>query len=72
MITNVDGGEVGAQKDPEEGTPSRAAMVTFAVLFAMNLLDYLDRNILTAVLPQLKADRIVANNLQAGRSSRTS
>ena len=66
MITNVDGGDVAVQKGPEEGTPPHPAMTTFAVLFAMNLLDYLDRNILTAVLPQLKTDRIVANNLQAG------
>ncbi len=66
MSTNVDGGEVGAQKEPEGVAPPRAAMVTFAVLFAMNLLDYLDRNILTAVLPQLKADRMVTNNVQAG------
>ncbi len=66
MITNVDGGEVGEQGQSDAPSPSRAAKVTFAVLFAMNLLDYLDRNILTAVLPQLKADRIVTNNLQAG------
>ena len=66
MITNLDGDEVGTRKGPKEGIPPRMAMVTFAVLFAMNLLDYLDRNILTAVLPQLKADKIVATNLQAG------
>ena len=28
-------------------------MVTFVVLFAMNLLDYLDRNILMAMKPQI-------------------
>ena len=66
MITNLDGEEVGTRKEPNESIPPRAVMVTFAVLFAMNLLDYLDRNILTAVLPQLKADKIVANNVQAG------
>jgi MFS family permease len=32
---------------------SRWAIVTFLVLFGMNLLDYMDRNILSAVLPQL-------------------
>lgn len=32
---------------------SRWAMATFLVLFGMNLLDYMDRNILSAVLPQL-------------------
>ena len=39
---------------PEEGPPpalARWAIPTFAVLFAMNLLDYMDRNILYAVLP---------------------
>lgn len=32
---------------------SRWAIVTFVILFAMNLLDYMDRNILSSVLPQL-------------------
>ena len=46
-------GEVG----PEEGLPPALAswaIPTFAVLFLMNLLDYMDRNILYAVLPQVK------------------
>jgi MFS family permease len=34
-------------------TVGRWAKLTFVVLFAMNLLDYTDRNILSAVLPQL-------------------
>ncbi len=67
MMTNVDGGEVGERKGPEAPPPSRAAMVTFAVLFAMNLLDYLDRNILVAVQPQLKEARLVADNFEMGR-----
>ena len=40
---------------PNVGAPpaSHRALAAFAVLFAMNLLDYTDRNILSAVLPQL-------------------
>jgi MFS family permease len=40
-------------------------MVTFLVLFAMNLLDYIDRWVLAAVLPQIKADFHLGNT-QAG------
>lgn len=39
----------------------RWAAVTFAVLFVMNLLDYMDRNILYAVLPQVKAGLDLSN-----------
>lgn len=38
-------------------TVSRWAYITFAILFAMNLLDYMDRNILSAVIPQLVQPR---------------
>ena len=40
---------------PAPGAPpaSRRALAAFGVLFVMNLLDYTDRNILSAVLPQL-------------------
>jgi MFS family permease len=41
-------------------------MATFAVLFAMNLLDYMDRNLLFAVLPQVKVS-LGITNAQAGR-----
>ena len=44
---------------------SRWAMTTFAVLFAMNLLDYTDRWVLAAVLPQVQAD-LKFDNEQAG------
>jgi MFS family permease len=37
-------------------TAPRWAMVTFLALFAMNLLDYTDRFILSAVLPKLRED----------------
>ena len=30
--------------------------ITLALLFGMNLLDYIDRNILAAVLPQIQAE----------------
>ncbi len=42
------------------GYPARVVAFTFAVLFAMNMLDYLDRNILSAVLPQIRADLEIA------------
>lgn len=44
----------------EDDVAVREAMVarwvpaTFAILFAMHLLDYIDRNILSAIIPQLK------------------
>jgi MFS family permease len=40
-------------------------MTTFGVLFAMNLLDYLDRNILTAIRDPIRAD-IAMDNAQWG------
>lgn len=59
--------EEGPRSETLTVVPSpRLAMTTFIVLFAMNLLDYLDRNILTAVIPQVKADGLVTNNLQVG------
>jgi MFS transporter, Spinster family, sphingosine-1-phosphate transporter len=41
------------------------ALVTFLVLFAMNLLDYTDRWVLSAVLPQVRDDLALSNE-QAG------
>ena len=41
--------------------PPKWAMTTFAVLFAMNLLDYVDRNILTSIRPQILEDIPVDN-----------
>ena len=46
-------------------TAERVALATFAVLFAMNLLDYTDRWVLAAVLPQVRAG-LKINNEQAG------
>ena len=47
------------------GRITRVAAATFVVLFAMNLLDYMDRNILNAMLPQVQAS-LKINNAQAG------
>ena len=46
----------------------RWAPATFAILFAMHLLDYMDRNILSAIVPQLKApgSGFGLNNHQVG------
>ena len=38
------------------GRWSRLAMTTFVVLFAMNMLDYLDRNMLMSMQPQIKGE----------------
>lgn len=40
----------------EVPTAARWAAVTFLALFAMNLLDYTDRFVLSAVMPQVRAD----------------
>jgi MFS family permease len=61
----------------EQGAPARTegdaagtrwAKSTFAILFAMHLLDYMDRNILSAIVPQLKdpVDGLGLNNHQVG------
>lgn len=39
---------------PSARATATAATVTFAILFAMNLLDYVDRNILTALRDQIR------------------
>jgi MFS family permease len=46
-------------------TARRWATVTFLVLFAMNLLDYIDRWVLASVLPQIQSE-LHLNNTQAG------
>jgi len=43
------------------GGAPRWALATFAALFAMNLLDYLDRNLLTAIRPQIREDIAIDN-----------
>lgn len=53
--------DVGAAKKATKG-----AMVAFGILFAMNLLDYLDRNILVSIQPQVR-DELHVTNEQWGR-----
>ncbi len=65
MGLDVTNGGAGVAGRPGAGL-SRVAAATFAVLFVMNLLDYVDRNILNAVLPQIKV-ALDLNNAQAGR-----
>jgi MFS family permease len=45
---------------------SRTALIAFGILFAMNLLDYLDRNILVSIQPQVR-DELRVTNEQWGR-----
>jgi MFS family permease len=45
---------------------SRLAIVTFIVLASMNLMDYMDRNVLSAVLPQVQ-DSLRIKDEQAGK-----
>ena len=54
------GDEVGSETGPPAATP-RWARTTFAVLFAMNLLDYLDRNVLMSMQPQIKGEFHISN-----------
>jgi MFS family permease len=54
----------GSESGSFRGIP-RVAALTFAVLFLMNLLDYMDRNVLYAVLPQVKSSLRITN-AQAG------
>src|SRR5262245_24956194 len=55
-----------AAEAPAVARPSTSAgLVALAVLFAMNLLDYTDRNILSAVLPQVRSSLKLSNE-QAG------
>jgi MFS transporter, Spinster family, sphingosine-1-phosphate transporter len=42
-------------------SPPRWAMTTFVALFAMNMLDYLDRNLLMSMEPQIKGDLGITN-----------
>ena len=58
------------QTDDENGpakgyAPPRWAIATFVILFAMNLLDYIDRNVLMSIQPQVKAEFHI-NNAQWG------
>ena len=40
---------------------TRWAMTTFVALFSLNMLDYLDRNLLVSMQPQIKGDLGITN-----------
>jgi predicted MFS family arabinose efflux permease len=63
-VIHVDG-ETGPAKAPLSASAPRWALTTFVVLFLMNLLDYTDRWVLSAVLPQIQDDLRISNE-QAG------
>ncbi len=46
--------EADALPDQSRGSTDRWAPAAFGILFAMHLLDYMDRHILSAIVPQLK------------------
>jgi MFS transporter, Spinster family, sphingosine-1-phosphate transporter len=56
---------IGPAPTPPAMTARRWASVTFLVLFTMNLLDYVDRWVLAAVLPQIRSE-LDLSNAQAG------
>ncbi len=62
--TPTDASPAGSDRPPAPSLP-RWAWATFAILFVMNLLDYMDRNVLYAVLPQVQTD-LKLDNAQAG------
>jgi MFS family permease len=50
--------EIGSAKG---SSAPRWALATFAILFAMNLLDYIDRNVLMSIQPQVKGEFHITN-----------
>lgn len=64
MPTIADTGNVPAAATPT--APARLAYLTFIVLASMNLMDYMDRNVLSAVLPQVQTSLRI-NDEQAGK-----
>ena len=62
MVRDIEFDAVGtAPKAARWRKTSRWAMATFVVLFAMHLLDYLDRNILPSLRDQIRADIPMTN-----------
>jgi hypothetical protein len=53
VVLNADN-EIGPKKGI--APPPRGAVTTFVALFAMNMLDYLDRNLLMSMQPQIKGE----------------
>jgi hypothetical protein len=58
IVMNADN-EIGLAIGSEP--PPRWAMTTFVALFAMNMLDYLDRNLLMSMQPQIKGELGITN-----------
>jgi MFS family permease len=58
VVLNADN-QIGLGDGP--ASPPRWAMTTFVALFAMNMLDYLDRNVLMSMQPQIKGDLGITN-----------
>lgn len=65
MLHADDAAATGRTSGPSIPLPSRWALTTFVVLFSMNLLDYVDRWVLSAVLPLIKTD-LKIDNTRAG------
>ena len=55
MVQDLDFDRTDGSPKGAIGGTSRLAMITFVVLFSIHLLDYLDRNILTSLQPQIRA-----------------
>ena len=58
-------GRIDLAKSDDWATP-KYALATFGVLFSMHFLDYLDRNLLTSILPQIRKDMPTLSNDQWG------
>src|SRR4051812_10942248 len=56
----IDGAVAGSGRG-KGGAAPKWAIATFAVLFVMHLLDYIDRNILVSILPQIRKDIPITN-----------
>lgn len=59
--SEIDQAYAAPQAPPSPAESATAATVTFAILFAMHLLDYVDRNILTALRDQIRANTRLGN-----------
>jgi MFS transporter, Spinster family, sphingosine-1-phosphate transporter len=55
----IAGDEIGPSKGPSPAP--QWAMTTFVALFCMNMLDFLDRNLLMSMQPQVKAELAITN-----------
>ena len=56
MVPDPDFDKATGPPKPAAGGLPRLAMTTFVVLFSIHMLDYLDRNILTSLQPQIRKD----------------